>query len=452
MVTLTQPLTSQTILIEIALEVAAKALKPSSKGFLLNSFSTSSNLTREIVINDNSNGGANWTATSNSPWLSITPISGVTGDTLTIIADPNSVSNDNLFQGTVTLSSYDIGFASDETVTVGFWKGSSSPGNVLKEISSTYRITADPVRPYVYLSFDEDSFGTDRIETYNIYTGDIVGSAMNPTINPGHMTVSDDGSFLYVTDENSGGDATVVEQIDLTTKQPLNRWPLPTSSNGINSQTEIHFARIEGVPAVYSATGAVLHAETGQTIGSFPGSGVFTVSQNGRTVCFDTTSGSPDSSRCTTLGISGIASGNIDIFPITTTETPFNTLEFGVDIALSPDGNTVYIADAREILRARVEDFVYIPGGFNVDPFLQDVEVAQNGDIFIFYENFDAGRNAIRRFDSDGATIGTDFTTEAALFSDTLVISGDGSRAAIATFDSDGVNENFWRLEIITVP
>lgn len=450
-ITLTEPVGSQSKAIPVTFEVAPKRLIPSTKGLLLNSFPSSSKLTANIAIDDNARGGANWTAVSDAAWLSVTA-SGITGDTLIATADPSAVTVNSFSEATVTLSSGDVSISEDTTLKIGFWRGSADPTAVLEEISQRYFLAADPVRPYVYLGFNEDSFGTDRIETYNIYTGAKVGTAIEPTINPGNMSVSDDGAFLYVTDDTSGGDSTIIERIDLETGQPLNQWSLvEVSSGGINAQNEIHFARVEGVPAIYSAVGAVLHGETGEVLGQYPGSGLFTVSKNGRTVCFDTTSVSPNSAQCTTLNVSGLASGEISITPNVTTETPFSSLNFGTDIALSPDGETVYIADQFDFKRANVDDFIYIPGGFNVDPFVGDVEVAQNGEVFIFYESLDAGVNAIRRFTPDGATIATGFTTESILDNDTLVISGDGSRTAITTFDSDNTDDNFWRLEIVTV-
>lgn len=450
-ITLTEPLASQSKSINVTFEVAPKRIIPSSKGLLLNSFPASADLMANILIDDNAGGGADWTAVSDAPWLTVTA-SGVTGDTLVAAADPDSVADDSFSEGTITVSSSDAAITEDTTIKIGFYKGSADPVAILEEIPQSFALAADPVRPYVYLSLNEDSFGTDKIETYNIYTGAKVGVSIEPSINPGKMSVSDDGAFLYVTDDVNGGDSTIIERIDLETGASLNQWSLvPVSSGGINRQDEIHFARVEGIPAIYSAVGAVLHGETGELLGQYPGSGNFTVSQNGRTVCFDTTSISPDSANCTTLNISGLGTDTVSITPNVTTETPFNTLNFGSDIALSPDGETVYIADQFDFLRAKVEDFVYIPGGFNVDPFVGDVEVAQNGEVFVFYENSDAGLNAIRRFTSDGATIATGFTTESIIFNDTLVISGDGSRAAITTFDSDNTEENFFRLEIVTV-
>ncbi len=450
-VTLTEERGNQSKIIPVTFDVTPKRLVPSTQGLLLNSFPASAKLTADIVVNDNAGNGAAWTASSDQDWLSVTA-SGVTGDTLIATADPSGVPTDSYAMATVTVNSSDPAISSDVMIKVGFWNGTLNPQSLIEELPQRFWTVADPVRPYVYVSIDEDSFGTDKIETYNIYTGAKVGTAIEPTINPGKMTISDDGAFLYVTDDRSGANSTIIERIDLETAQPLNQWSLvSTDTDEINTQNEIHFARIEGIPAVYSATGAVFHGETGALLGQYSGSGVFTVSQNGRTICFDSTSISPNSSECTRLNISGLASGDISITPGTRTEAEFNSVDFGSDIALSPDGNTVYIADQFFFLRAQVDDFVFIPGGFNLDPFVSDVEVAQNGEVFVYFGSGDGVTTAIRRFSPDGATLGTALTTESIIFEDTLVISGDGSRAAITTFDDDNTEDNFWRLEFVTV-
>lgn len=449
--TLTEPTANQSKTINVTFEVAPKQLVPSSRGLLLNSFPSSGKLNAEIIIANNAGGESNWAASSNQAWLTVTP-TGITGDALTMTADPNLIELDSFSRATILVSSSDPAITDDVEIQVGFWRGSADPTSIIEEIPEAYTLAIDPVRPFAYVAFDEDSFGIDRIDTYNIYTGLKTDTVINPMINPGKMTVSDNGAFLYVTDGNGGADSTIVERIDLSTGLSLNQWPLPAADTfERNTQNEIHFARVEGIPAVYSAVGAVLHAETGVVLGQYSGSGIFTVSQNGRTICFDTTSVSPNSSTCTTLDVNGLSTGNISITPNRTTESPFNTLNFGTDIDLSPDGETVYIADQFDFKRANVDDFIYLAGGFNIDPFVQDVEVAQNGEIFILYENFDRGINAIRRFTPDGATIATNFTTEGIIFQDTLVISGDGSRTAVTTFDSDNTEDNFWRLEFVTV-
>jgi len=130
-------------------------------------------------------------------------------------------------------------------------------------------------------------------------------------------------------------------------------------------------------------------------------------------------------------------------------------LDFGTDIDLSPDGKKVFIADTQEIFEANVEDLVRILGGFNVDRGTHEIEVGPCSDIFVSYERSlsTSGQGAvIRRFDVDGATLGTAFSQESPIFQDTLVVSGDGSRIAVTTFDSDSNDENFCSLELITVP
>lgn len=451
----TEPIANQVQEVAVTFEVAPKIILAEKKGLMFTSFPASANLTQSVLINDNATSGAEWTASADVPWLSVTP-NGLTGGVVEITANPASLSNDSLSLATVTITSVDPAITENETIRVGLWKGATAPTNLIKEMPRFYSMAADPIRPYVYLSFNEDSLGVDTIQTVNVFTGDFVGSPIEPLITePGNMSVSDDGAYLYLTDGAGGSDSTLIEKIDLESKASLAQWPLPAANSfEINKQNEIHFARFQGVPVIYSAVGAALHGETGELLGRYSGSGIFTASENGRTVCYDTTSVTPDSSDCISLAITGLGSDALEITVLKDINSRGTLdLDFGTDIDLSPDGETVFIADVGEIFKAGVDDLVRIPGGFNVDPVVRDIEVGPTGDVFVSYERAGpSGGAVIRRFDSNGVTLGTAFSQQSPLFEDTLVVLGDSSRTAITTFDSSNTVNNFWRLELITVP
>jgi hypothetical protein len=208
----------------------AQRLFPLYDGVALSNFpSASKNVTSRQVIISDSNGrtGIPWTAVSSDPaWLSVSPTSGVTGDTLTITAAPGALSADQLYNASVTLSSSHAAIEHSEVIRVGLWKGSVDPVDVVQALPvSTTAMVANPVEPWVYLLGGD---GTVRV--FNVYTGAAVTSYASGATSVGPMTISSDGMRLYVTDTGAmrtivldalSATQSIVKTFDAVSPQPL---------------------------------------------------------------------------------------------------------------------------------------------------------------------------------------------------------------------------------------
>lgn len=247
----------------------AHKLLPDSVGVAFSSTPAGNRLTKSILVTDNLGKTTSWQATSDKAWLTVTGTgtTGTPGSALTLTADPTDLPMDGISYATVTLTSSDTSVQPVEKIRVGLWRGSASaqhtdvatgyPSADLNLVNGLFpNICADPVRPYVYLTYS-----SNVVDCYNIYTAAKVASMKldnnAPVIPPGFqgpaagsMTIAPDGSKLYV-----GNDLGFSAQVfSLPDMAPIGTIPYFHST--------ISYARPNGVGVILSSNGDAVLAST----------------------------------------------------------------------------------------------------------------------------------------------------------------------------------------------
>lgn len=243
---------------------------------------------RQVVIRDSrGRTGIPWSASSDSSWLHVTPTSGVTGAVVTVEVDPAGLATEALHNGHITLTSSSPSVERAETIRVGLWKGAAAATTISKPLTFTSgSIVTSPVEPYVYsVARDYDPGAgapTDPqvgglIRVYHVFTGDLVRSFPSGTTKPGSITISSDGTKLFVTDYAGPGTL----ELDALSGAPLATHP--ASQNEFAGRDERHgieFLRMNGRPVVWpvftplSTPILPIDVETGQGLQPYsPGPG-----------------------------------------------------------------------------------------------------------------------------------------------------------------------------------
>jgi hypothetical protein len=140
---------------EVTLNVESHRLYPEADGVAFSSFPSREEVTRNLlVLSSRGQDGIAWTATSDQGWLTVTP-AGVTGDPLTLTANPSLVpTDDESHIAIVTLASTDPRIERTEQIRVGMWVGSADPVGHLTTAnlpgSGSRALAVNPVVPLVY--------------------------------------------------------------------------------------------------------------------------------------------------------------------------------------------------------------------------------------------------------------------------------------------------------------
>lgn len=254
--------------IPVTLNLESHRLHVEDNGVALLSTASISRLSHSVTVSDNRGTTTTpWNATSDKSWLTVTS-SGLTGDSLTLNADPTGLALDTIQYATITLSSTEPGVVNSgtETIQVGFYVTGNTPANQVSAAvqslagSSFSGLIADPIRPYVYLTHR----GSD-IEVFNIYTGALVSTISNAGSVLGNMAISSDGQMLYVLDYVNNNIVTVN-----LTATPLTANPAWTDSawsncncSAINYYSELIYTRVKGRPVLIGGAKDVIDANTG---------------------------------------------------------------------------------------------------------------------------------------------------------------------------------------------
>ena len=225
----------------------------SSDGIALSSFPNRTALRQTVVVGRTRPGAqASWVARSNQSWLFVTP-SGVTGGSLTVLADPSGLKYDQLYVATVKVSA--VSFYGVETLRVGFWRGSASTQTVLVP-QNAFDVATNPVEPLAYVSD-----GDTNIYAYNVYSGALVATIGKVAPTVGSLAVSSDGRTIFATDTTNYA----VVAVDADSGAILSRYGLGYSLDyGFN----IVFARPYGHPAIYASGGPIIGYPSAQKIGT----------------------------------------------------------------------------------------------------------------------------------------------------------------------------------------
>ncbi len=328
-VTFADSLSLQSVTVDVELRIEPHRLVVEDNGIALASMPALSNLSATVAVSENAGVTTPWMATSNAGWLSVTA-SGDTGNNLSLTADPAGLAADTIYYTTVTLTSSDATISNSETINVGLWVGSADP-IASDSLALTYvEITADPIRPYVYMH----NQGTD-IDVYNVHTATLVTTISNVAAQLGDMEVSADGSTLYVADLTNYD----IVPVDLNTMTAGTAWDL----SGTGSLW-LGYGRVDNKALVFASNGGVYDAGTGAALPAtltISGGSVLNISQNGETLCGVSTGVSPYTISCFTLAYSELASGALTMTSTGSVRGPGGNAK---DVALVRDGSRAYVA------------------------------------------------------------------------------------------------------------
>jgi len=232
----------------------------SETGVALTSASHLSRLTHSVNVSDNLGAASHWQATSDQPWLKVTP-SGTAdpaGGVLQMEADPSELVANEINYAKVTVTSSDAAIAAAEPIVVALWKGTNPVRQRVSAVPVTSyysRVLADPIRPHAYALRDGGV-----IDIYNIYTGAQVGSLSAAGAMFSKMLASPDGAFLYAVDWA----ASQVKVFDLRSNQMTGAWPLDAALTAFSgNNVDMAYARPNGVGVVVLTTGQVFRASDG---------------------------------------------------------------------------------------------------------------------------------------------------------------------------------------------
>lgn len=224
-------------------------------GVALSSTPGWSRLSDTIRIKSNYDESGTWTAVSDRSWLNVTS-AGPLGGMLQVTANPSGLPTNQVDVATVTITPNDPALGPPERVRVGLWVGASTPASPTTINGEFSWIAADPVRPYVYVHGAMDS-----IRIFNVYTRTEIGTLTAGGVAiPGAMTVSSNGSHLYVVDQSDAS----VTPIDLATATPAAKWlPRPFAA----APAQISYARPSGGGVVIGSNGQAFSASDGTDAG-----------------------------------------------------------------------------------------------------------------------------------------------------------------------------------------
>jgi len=198
--------------VPLTLNWESQRLVPRFDGLAFTSTPSRAPVARQVVINDSrGRTGIPWSAVADAQWLHVSPASGVTGDTLTVTVTPGGLLTDALYNGTIVLTSTSPSVERPEAIRVALWKSSTNPVKVsrlLPDLSAS--VVTNPVEPWAYtvsryIPAQPGPGGTDGqvggiIRVYHVFTGDLLNTFQSGTAHPGSMTISSDGTRLFVTD------------------------------------------------------------------------------------------------------------------------------------------------------------------------------------------------------------------------------------------------------------
>lgn len=186
--------------IPIAFYKEVNRLVAQSNGVSLLKSPSRSLLTKDVkIVSSLGRNNIPWQAVSDQNWLSAT-LSGVTGDSLTLIADTSDLTPDTYYSASISISSSDPEITNTETIRVGLHylnDDSASMSVNIPEVSPNnnlipYLVTS-PVEPIAFVAV------SNQILAYNVHTGTLDRSfslPLGPVIKG--MTISSDGLLLYV--------------------------------------------------------------------------------------------------------------------------------------------------------------------------------------------------------------------------------------------------------------
>ncbi|HEY8099247.1 MAG TPA: hypothetical protein VIF82_00690 [Burkholderiaceae bacterium] len=227
-----------TLPITVNINADQRRLLPSKWGVGFANTTGGSLLTKTLAITDNFGGSLNWSATSDAAWLTVTTSGNTTSSqNLILTANPASLTDNAVSYANVTVSTSTTGVQS-AVIRVALWKNAIGTESQTTLPMTFARVVADKIRPYVYAH----NAGTS-ISVYNAHTAQLVTTISGVGAALGNMTVSPDGSKLYVLDTPNK----TMPVIDLTTLTKVATWTLV---NAVDQSTDLIAVRPNGTEIV----------------------------------------------------------------------------------------------------------------------------------------------------------------------------------------------------------
>ncbi len=409
---------TQTVPVKFNLD--AHKIIVADNGVAFSSTPTWSRVTRTVKVTDNMGLPTNWSATSNQSWLSVTP-AGTADGNLVLTANPAGLAPDKFYEATVSLTSTDATVENRETIQVGFWVGSTTPTNSFKLATQYLEVKADPVRPYVYAHN-----GGASIDVIHVYTGATIFTMPSVGARLGDMTISRDGSKLFVVDATNSK----IIPVDLATRTALTSWPMLQAGR-------LEFSRPNGVSVILAGDGRAYDA-SGRVLGNvMPSGAIYSASRDGKFFY----SLNIESSLSTLLGFSidytAMNSGTLLVKNFAVGSNATTNPSNGQDIAVSADGLIVYSAnsDPYEFLQYNATDLTSrgaLPGTANPN----NVQVGSDGRVYGAVANWYAPAD-VWSYDANGVALKNYRVGGYAktILPRQLVISGDGLMMIVLTND-----------------
>ncbi|RKH36543.1 hypothetical protein D7Y13_00210 [Corallococcus praedator] len=272
-----------------------------------------------------------WVARSSQGWLSVTA-GGASGGELTLTANPAGLADNALHLAEVSIADGASPDQVSEVIKVGLWVGSTVI-NSQDTLPIAFKVVeTDPVRPYAYVHD-----GAGSLSVYNLYTAKLVTTLTGLGSSLGAMTVSSDGSTLYVLDATT----LRIVPVDLGTLTAGTAWTL---SSGLLSW--ITYSRPDGHGLVLTNDGQILEPTTGAVVtlvtGKMPsGMAALSASQDGSLFCGINSGISPYTLSCHELRYTR-STGAVAL--TSRGSGPFGVGSNGRDVAVNHDGSRVYAA------------------------------------------------------------------------------------------------------------
>jgi len=270
--------------VAIVVHADQQRLLPSKWGIPLTQTPTGTVLHNTLKVQVNFGEKLDWYAKTSAAWLQASP-SGNTesGNSLTISADPNLLPFDTLSQAVVTISTSKTGVAPAD-IHVALWKSSkgvNGAAHIPVPFEFPYpEIVTDTIRPYLYIS----KASAAAIETYNIYSGDRVGSMDANGASIQSMAVSPDGARLYALDTKT----LTMWVYDLKTQRKIGSWAVNPAIREYDIGHRLNVIRTNGfeVLLLSGGTQGAAHgfSETGRYLGLMNLRGPFVSSPDGNTL------------------------------------------------------------------------------------------------------------------------------------------------------------------------
>lgn len=393
----------------------AQHLHLSALGTAFSSFPSRNVLTRDLDVTSTfGRTDIPWTATSDQPWLAVTP-SGVTGEKLTLTADPSGLQNDHSHVATVTVASADPSLdGKEQKIRVGFWLNATTDPPVSTLLNTAIGpIVANPVEPYVYVH----SRG-NAISVFNVYTAALVTTLNTGLATAGSMVISDDGSELYVMDTTTSE----VVALNPQTGTERRRYPYTTQS-----AKGLAYSRPDSHPVIVVANGYVFDAATGAKFNSvlpdiYPTANERLVAHpSGRYVYSATRAGTPSRLKKYTVRYSALVTDHLTIS--TLAQAAFSSDVR--DLCVTADGTRIFAASyvggyAFKLIDAlSLADVLTLPA----NPYPSNAECGWN-------ESYLGGTGGeLWAYRTDGSAIGSNPASIGfAVGLDGFVLSGDSTR------------------------